>query len=101
MSSVDLPPPETPVMQVKRPSGISAVTFFRLFSRAPMTVSTLRFVGRAALASASGSGARPRGTAPVRLSGFAMMSSGVPCATTLAAVDAGAGADVDHVVGRA
>jgi hypothetical protein len=30
MMKVDLPPPETPVMQVKVPSGISAVTFFRL-----------------------------------------------------------------------
>ena len=45
MSSVDLPPPETPVMQVKRPSGISAVTFFRLLPRAPTTVSTLPLIG--------------------------------------------------------
>ena len=35
MTSVDLPPPETPVTQVKRPSGIVAVTFFRLLPRAP------------------------------------------------------------------
>ena len=40
MVKVDLPPPETPVMQVKRPSGISAVTFFRLLPRAPTTRST-------------------------------------------------------------
>ena len=35
MISVDLPPPETPVTQVKMPSGIAAVTFFRLLPRAP------------------------------------------------------------------
>ncbi len=32
MIRVDLPPPETPVTQVKVPSGIWAVTFWRLFS---------------------------------------------------------------------
>ena len=35
---VDLPPPETPVTPVKVPSGISAVTFFRLLPRAPTTL---------------------------------------------------------------
>ena len=35
---VDLPPPETPVTAVKVPSGISAVTFFRLLPRAPTTL---------------------------------------------------------------
>ena len=30
MTRVDLPPPDTPVMQVSVPSGICAVTFFRL-----------------------------------------------------------------------
>ena len=35
MTSVDLPPPETPVTQVKSPSGIVAVTFLRLLPRAP------------------------------------------------------------------
>ena len=40
ITRVDLPPPETPVMQVKVPSGISAVTFFRLLPRAPTTFST-------------------------------------------------------------
>ena len=34
--SVDLPPPETPATQQKVPSGISAVTFFRLLPVAPM-----------------------------------------------------------------
>ena len=36
MSRVDLPPPETPVMQVNVPSGIEAVTFLRLLARAPL-----------------------------------------------------------------
>jgi hypothetical protein len=38
---VDLPDPDTPVMQVKVPSGMLAVTSFRLFARAPVTVSFL------------------------------------------------------------
>ena len=39
MVKLDLPEPETPVMQVKVPSGIAAVTFCRLLARAPWTVS--------------------------------------------------------------
>ena len=35
-SSVDLPEPETPVTQVKTPSGISTSRFLRLCSRAPV-----------------------------------------------------------------
>src|SRR3546814_20812715 len=35
MMSVDLPLPETPVTQVKVPSGIAASTFCRLFAVAP------------------------------------------------------------------
>ena len=37
MSRVDLPPPDTPVTQVKTPSGISAEMFLRLLARAPLT----------------------------------------------------------------
>src|SRR5260370_552934 len=37
MISVDLPPPETPVMQVKVPSGNSTVTFCKLLARALTT----------------------------------------------------------------
>ena len=79
MSSVDLPPPDTPVMQVKRPSGISAVTFFRLLPRALTTLMVRR-----------GLSARRSGTAivrapvrywPVSECLFAMMSAGVPAAT--------------------
>src|SRR5204863_6256497 len=36
---VDLPLPETPVTQMKQPSGNDALTFFRLFALAPRTVS--------------------------------------------------------------
>ena len=39
MVKLDLPEPDTPVMQVKVPSGMEAVTLRRLFSRAPWTVS--------------------------------------------------------------
>ncbi len=40
MTRVDFPPPETPVTQVKRPSGIDAVTLFRLLPRAPTILSS-------------------------------------------------------------
>jgi hypothetical protein len=43
LTSVDLPEPLTPVTAVSTPSGNSAVTFCRLFSRAPTTVS-MRFL---------------------------------------------------------
>ena len=59
----------------------------------------------------AGSAAGAPGSAIVALAGeifagqrirrCAMMSSGVPCGDDVAAVDAGAGADVDHVVGDA
>ena len=45
--SVDLPEPETPVTQVIRPSGISAVTFLRLLPRAPSM--RIRFAGSRAV----------------------------------------------------
>ena len=35
LSNVDFPDPETPVISVNAPSGISASIFFRLFSLAP------------------------------------------------------------------
>src|SRR5256885_10033660 len=37
--SVDLPPPDTPVTQVNRPSWISTVMFFMFLSRASTTLS--------------------------------------------------------------
>lgn len=38
-TSVDLPLPETPVTQVKRPRGMATSTFFRLFPDAPRRTS--------------------------------------------------------------
>ena len=39
MVKLDLPEPETPVMQVNVPSGMEAVTFLRLLAVAPERVS--------------------------------------------------------------
>ena len=40
LTSVDLPEPETPVTATNVPSGKLTSMFFRLFSRAPWTVSS-------------------------------------------------------------
>ena len=76
----DFPLPLTPVTQVNVPRGMDTSICFRLFSRAPRTVSSLplplrRCAGR-------GMVRLPLRYWPVRLSGFAMTSSGVPQATT-------------------
>ena len=85
--------------QVNRPSGISAVTFLRLLPRALTTLSVRRGVARAAL-----------GDRHHQLAGeiFAGERVGVAdqvldlaLGDDLAAVDAGAGADVEHMVGGA
>ena len=98
MTSVDLPPPETPVMQVKVPSGISAVTFLRLLPFAPTTLSMRLFDALAAL------GGTFTDISPVRYlpvsdlrvrQDLRRRSLG----DDLAAMDAGAGADVEHVIG--
>ncbi len=81
MSSVDLPPPETPVTQVNRPSGISAVTFFRLLPVAPTTRSRLPFCG-GRRKSGIGISRAPDRYWPVSDFGLAMTSSGVPLAMT-------------------
>jgi hypothetical protein len=80
MINVDFPPPDTPVTQVRSPSGIVAEAFFRLLPLAP-TISSLR----------TGSGVRrgrklatsraPVRYWPVRDAGSAMISAGVPCDT--------------------
>ena len=76
----DLPLPDTPVTTVKVPSGNSTSMWRRLFSAAPTTFKSLPFPGR-----------RTAGTSifffpdrycPVRLSGLAITSAGVPAATT-------------------
>ena len=38
--SVDFPEPETPVIQVKTPTGSSSVTSFKLFPVAPINLKT-------------------------------------------------------------
>ena len=82
MVKVDLPPPDTPVMQVKTPPGISPVTFFRLFPVAPLMPSIfLRSMGRRPSAGSSISRSPVRYLA-VRELALAMTSAGVPWAQT-------------------
>ena len=69
-------------MQVKVPTGISPVTSFRLLPRAPRSRSASSSARSAGDAPGSGSPARPIRYWPVRLFGLAMMSAGVPSATT-------------------
>ena len=73
------PEPETPVMQVITPNGISTSIFFKLFSLAPLIVRKpvgfLRSFG-------TGIWILPLRYAPVTESGFCMISSAVPHATT-------------------
>ena len=80
LTSEDFPLPDTPVTQVKVPSGTDTSRSLRLFSCAPRTVRKLPFPAR-----------RVFGTSifflplrywPVREFGFAMTSCGVPAATT-------------------
>jgi hypothetical protein len=94
-----LPPPETPVTQVNTPSGTVAETFFRLLPRAPTTL-ILPFLPLRRLAG-TGDRVAPDRYLPVIEAGLAMTSSGVPFGDDLAAMHAGAGADVDHMVGGA
>ena len=78
MVKVDLPPPDTPVTQVNRPTGISPVTFFRLLPVAPLIFSIrLRSTGRRPSGGNSISRAPVRYW-PVRDFGLAMTSAGVP-----------------------
>ncbi len=100
MVSVDLPEPETPVMQVNRPMGISAVRVLRLLPVAPTTRSALPFCGgRRTARHVDEAGARQelageRGRIGHHLVGRALGDD-------LAAMDAGGGADIDDVIGLA
>src|SRR2546421_9715298 len=82
-TKVDLPLPETPVTQVKQPSGKETVSSFKLFSFAPTNVNQLSdCLGERGLARCLGTGIRVR---PERYSAvkefFAhRMSSSLPCA---------------------
>ena len=97
IKSVDLPPPDTPVTAVNRPSGISAVTFFRLWPRAPTIFSTRDgfFTRRSGI----GISRTPLRYSPVSESGVGHDVGGRALGDDASAVHAGAGADVDHVIG--
>ena len=75
------PEPETPVMQVNRPTGSVSVTSFRLLPRAPVSFSTFsgfagtRFFGTSILR-------LPLMYCPVNDSGTAIIASSGPSATT-------------------
>ena len=80
LTSELLPLPLTPVTQVSVPNGTDTSIFFRLFSRAPRTVSHLPLPARRR----SGTSMRffPLRYWPVRLLGSAITCSGVPADTT-------------------
>ena len=76
----DFPPPETPVTQVKVPSGILAVMFLRLFALAPITFNLRSFTTGLRVVGTAISRA-PERYLPVRLPEQSMISSGGPSAT--------------------
>ena len=96
LTSVDLPEPETPVTQQKTPSGIATSIPFRLCSRAPRTRraprGSRRSLGHLDPALAGEVLAGQRGGI---LGDFGRRAGGDHVATVLA----GAGAEVDEVVG--
>ena len=98
--SVDLPPPDTPVTATNSPSGTSTETFLRLLPVAPSRWSFLRLAAASAARAASGCPCAPREIrAGDRLSGCLHDVLGRALGDDVPAMDAGAGADVDHVVG--
>ena len=96
-TSVDLPEPETPVTQVKSPSGNSASTFLRLLPVAPITLMT-RFGSRGVRSPGSAIFVRPERYLPVSESGWVSISCRRALRDDLAAMHAGARADVEHRV---
>ena len=94
-----LPEPLTPVTQTNRPSGISTSMSLRLCCRAP-TIFRRRSVGGLRYAGTS-IALRPERYWPVRLAGDLGELVERPLGDDLAPLDAGAGAEVDEVVGRA
>ncbi|MDT4881235.1 hypothetical protein FQZ97_1170690 [compost metagenome] len=78
--NVDLPEPDTPVTQVKRPIGISRSTLRRLLPRAPLRVSD-SFLLRGVRLAGTAIFTLPDRYLPVRESGCAITSAGVPSAT--------------------
>ncbi len=98
MTSVDLPEPDTPVTATNSPSGNATSMSWRLCSRAPWTASSRPSV-RGRRMSGSGISRRPERYCPVSESGWASRSCDGAAVHDLAAVLAGARADVDHPVG--
>ena len=102
LTSVDFPDPLTPVTAVSTPSGILTSRFFRLFARAPrMTISPFSS-GRRAFG--VGMTRAPVRYAPVSEKGSAvssMSACGRALEDDVAAVVAGAGSEIDDVVGGA
>lgn len=96
--SVDLPEPETPVMQVNRPTGISRLTFCRLLPRAPF-LQQLLLVARGALGRNRDFLAPGKVLAGQRV-GVVHHLVGRTFRHYLAAVHAGPRTDVDDVVGE-
>src|SRR5690606_22358956 len=78
---VDLPEPDTPVIQVNRPKGISSVTLFRLLPVAPTRRSILSGLG-AVRCWGTAITRVPERYSPVSEPGVFMICSGVPWATT-------------------
>ena len=100
MTSVDLPDPLTPVTVVSTPSGIATSMFLRLFARAPLTTIAPRVAGRRARrrldrALAAQVRAGQRSVAVLEQLRRRALEDHV------AAVLAGAGPEVDDVVGGA
>jgi len=79
LTSDDLPLPDTPVTQVMTPSGKRTSMFFRLFARAPRTSMYPLGFRRTA---GTGTLRLPDRYAPVIERSAAMISAGVPHATT-------------------
>ena len=96
--SVDLPPPDTPVMATNRPSGTSTETFLRLLPVAPSRWIFLPFMRLAPLGRR-----RDLQLAAQILAGDRVLVLedvlGRAFGDDVAAMDAGAGADIDHIVG--
>ena len=82
ITSDDLPPPDTPVIQVKVPSGKSTLTFCRLFSFAP-EIDTFCPLWPGRRSFGISICLKPVRYCPVKLSEDFIMSSGVPMAMIL------------------
>ena len=97
LTSVDLPDPETPVIETRQPSGNATSTSCRLCSRAPTTPTWRdRSIGRRI--SGIGICSRPREVGPGERLGALLEALDRAGVDDPSAVLAGAGADVDHPV---